>query len=56
MALRTKHDPHMDDAYYQGKREAAQKLYHSHPRIHSAYFDEDVVLGPEGFRHLCFLV
>ena len=42
----------MDDAYYESKKEAARSMYAAQPLIHSPFFDEDIVLGAEGFRHL----
>lgn len=42
----------MDDSYYQRKRAAAYRTYRAEPLIHSPFFNEDIVLGLEGFRHL----
>lgn len=42
----------MDDSYYQSKKDAAYRTYRAEPLIHSPFFNEDIVLGPEGFRHL----
>src|ERR1039458_8215463 len=42
----------MDDLYYRATKEAARQLYSAQPLIHSPFFNGDIVLGPEGFRHL----
>lgn len=42
----------MDDRYYQNKRETARRIYTAHPLIHSPFFNKDIALGVEGFRHL----
>jgi hypothetical protein len=42
----------MDDRYYQSKKEAAHRIYSAQPLIHSPFFNEDIVLSPEGFQHL----
>lgn len=42
----------MDDLYYRASKETARQLYNAEPQIHSPFFDGDIVLGPEGFRHL----
>lgn len=43
---------HMDDVYYRASKEAGRQLYSAQPLIHSPFFNGDIVLGPEGFRHL----
>ena len=43
----------MDDMYYQGKRLAALQIFHTHSLIHSPFFNEDIALTSQGFRHLC---
>jgi len=43
----------MDDKYYQAKKAAAHRIYTAQPSIHSPYFNDEIRLGPEGFRHLC---
>src|ERR1700690_1734135 len=42
----------MEDGYHQSKKEAAYKAYCAEPLIHSPFFNEDIVLGAEGFGHL----
>ena len=42
----------MDDVYYRASKEAARQLYRAEPLIHSPFFSGDILLGPEGFRHL----
>src|ERR1017187_5589935 len=42
----------MDDLHYRATKEAARQLYSAQPLIRSPFFDGDIVLGPEGFRHL----
>ena len=42
----------MDDLYYRARKETARQLYSAEPLIHSPFFKADIVLGPEGFRHL----
>jgi hypothetical protein len=43
----------MDDKYYQAKKAGAHRIYTAQPSIHSPYFNDEIRLGPEGFRHLC---
>jgi hypothetical protein len=43
----------MDDQIYQTKKNVAYTLYTAQPVIHSPFFNEDVLLGSDGFRHLC---
>jgi hypothetical protein len=43
----------MNDRYYQEKKEAARKLYFAHRLIRCPFFDSDIDLSGEGFRHLC---
>jgi hypothetical protein len=42
----------MHGRYYQSKKEAAHRSYSAQPLIHSPFFNEDIVLSPEGFQHL----
>jgi hypothetical protein len=42
----------MDDVYYRESKEAARQLYSVERMIHSPFFNAEIVLGPEGFRHL----
>jgi hypothetical protein len=42
----------MDDQYYQNKKEAAHRVYVTQPLVHSPFFNDDIMLGSEGFRHL----
>jgi hypothetical protein len=42
----------MHDRYYERKKEAAQLVYSAQPLIHSPFFNQDIVLNSEGFRHL----
>ena len=43
----------MYDRYYQTKKDAARRIYAAHPLIYSPFFDADILLSSEGFRHLC---
>ena len=45
-------DNPIKDADYLVKKDAACELYNTQAVIHSPFFDGDIVLGPEGFRHL----
>jgi hypothetical protein len=42
----------MDDPYYESKKEAARRIYVAHPVIRSPFFNDDIILRAEGFRHL----
>ena len=42
----------MDDVYYRATKESARQFYDARPVIHSPFFNGDILLGPEGFRHL----
>ena len=42
----------MDDVYYRASKETARRLYHAEALIYSPFFNGDVFLGHEGFRHL----
>jgi hypothetical protein len=42
----------MNDCYFQNKKETACKVYFAQSLIHSPFFNEDIDLNAEGFRHL----
>lgn len=41
----------MDDLYYRAAKESARQCYEAQPIIHSPFFNGDIALGPDGFRH-----
>jgi hypothetical protein len=43
----------MNDRSYQKKKEAAHRIYTAQPVIHSPFFNDDILLSADGFRHLC---
>jgi hypothetical protein len=43
----------MNDRSYRKRKEAAHRIYTKQPVIHSPFFNDDILLTSEGFRHLC---
>src|ERR1039458_8459425 len=43
----------MNDRPYHKKKQAAHRIYTKQPVIHSPFFNDDILLSSEGFRHLC---